>query len=139
MTSPFLLHEKLPTDLQKVNLFVDRVSQGILRAIGNEEDFFQVKLALEEALTNAMRHGNALDSSLAVDVRIEAGPAKVILDIHDEGKGFNFQNLPDPTNKVNVNKPSGRGVFLMRRLMDKVEFYDGGSGVKLIKFFSLKP
>ncbi len=118
---------------------MDRVSRNILRVIRNEEKIFEVKLALEEALTNAMRHGNALDSSLEVDVRIEAGPAKVILDIHDEGKGFDFQNLPDPTTKSNVDKPSGRGVFLMRRLMDKIEFYDSGSGVKLIKFFSVKP
>lgn len=135
MTSLFLLHEKLPTDLQKVNSFVERVSQNILSAVGNEQVAFDVKLALEEALTNAMRHGNALSSSLKVDVSIELYPGKIIMDIRDEGKGFDFQNLPDPTDKMNVDKPSGRGVFLMRRLMDKVEFYGGGSGVKLTKFF----
>lgn len=137
MPSLFLLHEKLPTDLQKVNLFVERVAANILSAIGNEKGVFDVKLALEEALTNAMRHGNALDSSLNVDVSIELYPEKIIMDIRDEGKGFDFQNLPDPTDKTNVNKPSGRGVFLMRRVMDNVEFYGSGSGVKLTKFFSV--
>ncbi|MFH0807793.1 MAG: ATP-binding protein [Elusimicrobiota bacterium] len=137
MPSLFLLNEQLPTDLQKVNLFVERVSRNILSAIGNEQGIFDVKLALEEALTNAMRHGNALDQSLKVDVSIEVYPEKIIMDIRDEGKGFDFQNLPDPTDKSNVDKPSGRGVFLMRRVMDKVEFYGGGSGVKLTKFFPL--
>lgn len=137
MASLFLLHEKLPTDLQKVNLFVERVAQNILSAIGNEQEVFDVKLALEEALTNAMRHGNALDQSLKVDVSIEVYPEEIIIDICDEGKGFDFQNLSDPTDKINVDKPSGRGVFLMRRLMDKVEFYGGGSRIKLTKFFPL--
>jgi len=136
MTTGFEINEKLPTDLNKVNPFIEQTFQKILDLIGANEEIFKVKLALEEALTNAMRHGNALEPGRLVKVRIKAGPKQISLDVHDEGKGFDLQSLPDPTRTDNVARPSGRGVFLMRSMMDKVEFYDNGSGVKMFKKLS---
>ena len=136
MQKPFTLQETLPTDLSAVNPFVERVSQKLLNLAVNPDDIFKVKLALEEALTNAMRHGNAMDASRDVAVRIEADRSAVRIDVHDRGNGFDFRNVPDPTASV---RPSGRGVYLMRQIMDKVEFYDQGSGVVLKKNFSSSP
>jgi serine/threonine-protein kinase RsbW len=134
----FELSEKLSTDLKKINPFLDLISQKIMALAGSKEEVFKVKLALEEALTNAMRHGNAMDPALEVTVCIEASRKKIILDVHDQGEGFDFAGIPDPTSSDCANRPSGRGVFLMRKLMDEVEFYDGGSGIKMIKFFPRK-
>lgn len=136
MTTVFELQERLPTDLKKVNPFVEQVFRKILTLTRTKEEIFKIKLALEEALTNAMRHGNALNPDRHVKVHIKVDRKQIILDVHDEGKGFDFQSLPDPTARDNAAKPSGRGVFLMRSIMDRVEFYDNGSGVKMKKKFS---
>ncbi len=69
-------------------------------------------------------------------VSVKAGLKQVIIDIHDEGKGFDFENIPDPTTRENSDKVSGRGVFLMRRIMDNVDFYDNGSGLRMVKKLS---
>jgi len=133
----FQLNQKLPTDLKVVNPFLERIIPEFLTIIGSEDEVFKVKLVLEEALTNAMRHGNKLDPAREVSVHIEADREGIMLDVHDQGKGFNFQSLPNPTEKGYVEKLSGRGVFLMRKFMDQVDFYDGGSGVKMLKKFHL--
>ncbi|MDD4938702.1 MAG: ATP-binding protein [Candidatus Omnitrophica bacterium] len=131
----FNLQETLNTDLKKIPGFVHRVSEKIFALTGKKEEAFHVKLSLEEALSNAMRHGNKLKPGAKVIVKIKASPKMILLDVHDEGKGFDSRGLSDPTNRENLRSPSGRGVFLMRKLMDKVEFYDGGSGVRIRKKF----
>ena len=138
MADSFLLSEKLATDLNKVIPFVEGISLKIAALTGLEEKALQVKLALEESLTNAMRHGNKLEPQRLVNVSIDANSERVILDIHDEGNGFDVENIPDPTRRDLRDVPSGRGIFLIQKLMDRVEFYDKGSGVKMIKFFSQK-
>jgi len=136
MAEPFILQENLPTDLSSVNPFVEKVTQKLLLFTASSDDIFKIKLALEEALTNAMRHGNAMDASRDVTVRIEADKGAVTIDVHDRGNGFDFLHVPDPTTSV---RPSGRGVYLMRQIMDEVGFYDKGSGVRLKKKFSSTP
>ncbi|HOW43415.1 MAG TPA: ATP-binding protein [Candidatus Omnitrophota bacterium] len=133
MTDSFRADELLFSDLKMVTPFIDGMIHKI-RALGcQEEDAFNIRLALEEALTNAIRHGNASDPRRQVSVHIEADSRQVAMDVHDQGKGFDFLHLPDPTRREYVNRPSGRGVFLMRKLMDEVEFYDQGSGVRMVK------
>lgn len=139
MEKEFVLEERVSTDLTLVMPLVERIAQKVLALTGSSEETFKVKLALEEALTNAMRHGNLLIAKLVVTVKIKAGRERISLDVHDEGKGFDFSNLKDPTRAESVAQISGRGVFLMRKLMDDIEFYDGGSGVKMVKTFQLKP
>ncbi len=135
----FQLDEELLTDLKKVNPFIERIYGKILSLAGSQEDASKIKLVLEEAITNAMRHGNKLERSTTVKVSIVADEKKIELDVHDMGGGFNFRNLPDPTKKDGVHKSSGRGVFLMRKFMDKVKFYDGGSGVRMSRKFKERP
>lgn len=129
----YSLSESIPSGLKEVNSFVGRVARDLETAGLSQSDVFDIKLALEEAVTNAMRHGNMLDHSKRVAVVIEVSARDVSVDVRDEGAGFDPSALPDPTHADNVGKPSGRGVFLMKRLMDKVEYYDGGSGVRMVK------
>lgn len=139
MEKQFILEETLATDLNQVMPLVERIAQKVLALTASAEETFQVKLALEEALTNAMRHGNLLIAKQVVTVKVKASRERIILDIHDQGKGFDFSNLRDPTRGENTGRISGRGVFLMRKLMDDIEFYDAGSGVKMVKTFRLRP
>lgn len=130
----FTLQENLPTDLKQVNPFINRVLGEIGNHLKAEEVLHTVKLALEEALTNAMRHGNGLKASRQVMVRIALDSEQIILDVSDEGNGFNPKTVPDPTKEGYAeNMPGGRGIFLMRKMMDHVEFYNGGRGVRMIK------
>ncbi|PIU40722.1 MAG: ATP-binding protein [Candidatus Omnitrophica bacterium CG07_land_8_20_14_0_80_50_8] len=130
----FTLYEKLPTNLKQINPFLDRVFDQLAAHIKDAEQLFKVKLALEEALTNAMRHGNGLKASRKVTVRIAWGDGQIHLDVSDEGKGFNPRTVPDPTQiGYAENIPGGRGIFLMQKMMDRVEFYDGGRGIRMVK------
>ncbi len=133
----FTLHETLATDLKQVNPFIDRVFKELRSRITDEETLFNIKLALEEALTNAMRHGNILKLSRKVKVSVTLDHGQVCLDVSDEGGGFNPKTVPDPTQSgYSENMPGGRGIFLMKKMMDSVEFYNGGRGVRMLKKIS---
>lgn len=93
-----------------------------------------VYLALNEALANAVRHGNRGDPTKRVRVEVRLTPAEIEVEIQDEGDGFDPGELPDPTAADNLLKTSGRGVFLMRCYMDQVEYRDQGRTVVLRKF-----
>ena len=132
--STFQLREKLPSEFKQVSPFVDRIFKELSQRSLKEDLNFKIKLALEEALTNAMRHGNSLKASRKVDVCVTMDSQTILLEVHDEGRGFNAKSVPDPTKKGYAeNIPGGRGIFLMQQLMDHVEFYDGGRGVRMLK------
>ena len=97
-----------------------------------EDSFGNVLIAVTEAINNAIVHGNNndVDKKIFVEV-IDANNAISFL-VSDEGAGFDFNNLPDPTAPENIEKPNGRGVFLMKSLADEVNFYNNGSKVEII-------
>ncbi|MCY2924884.1 MAG: ATP-binding protein [Planctomycetota bacterium] len=97
------------------------------------ETAFAIRLAFEEAVNNAIRHGNAMDAAKAVRIEYEVTPARVAIAIADEGRGFDPGALPDPTCDENLEKPGGRGVMLMRAYMDKVTFNRRGNRVCMVK------
>jgi serine/threonine-protein kinase RsbW len=118
-----------------VGAFVSEIGEKVAQFTGSQDYSFQVKLALEEALTNAVRHGNKLDPSRSVAVSVELKADSVSIDVHDQGSGFDPDAVPDPTAPERSDKPSGRGVFLMRKIMDSVEYYDKGCGIRMTKRF----
>ena len=128
-----LLERRLPNRLEHVNAFIKEALDHFGRLSLHEDDVFHLKLALEEALTNAMRHGNRLDPDLFVEVSVELEGERLVMKVKDEGGGFDFSKVPDPTQQDNKEKPNGRGVFLIKQLMNEVKFFDGGSGIKMIK------
>ena len=93
---------------------------------------FAVRLAIEEAITNAFEHGHeGLDPSLNVRVEYAVTPKNIEVAVEDQGPGFSPEALPDPTLIENLSKPSGRGVMLMRAYMSHVNFNPSGNRVKL--------
>jgi len=97
---------------------------------GNEED---IAIALREALANAVIHGNHEDPAKQVYVGCRGGSDEVSIVVRDEGQGFNPDDVPDPTAPENIKSTHGRGIYLMRTLMDEVRFERGGTVVYMRK------
>lgn len=111
---------------------VEKLINEICAAYGISEDHYgNILVAVTEAVNNAMQHGNKLDPGKKVNLSFLANDSSLSFEVTDQGPGFDHQNLPDPTNPENLEKPHGRGVFLMRHLADKVEFSDNGRSVLL--------
>jgi serine/threonine-protein kinase RsbW len=109
----------------------------VLRAMQSagysQKDLFGTRLALEEALVNAIRHGHRSDTRKRVEVRFHISDQQLLLQIQDEGPGFDPDGLPDPLSPENLERPGGRGVFLMRHYMTWVQFNETGNCVTLCR------
>ncbi|MEQ9409650.1 MAG: ATP-binding protein [Fuerstiella sp.] len=92
-------------------------------------DIFAMRLSLEEALTNAIRHGNGSDPNKKVSVSAIIADEKLHVEVQDEGDGFNPEDVPDPTIDDFIDRPCGRGLMLMRAYLDFVTYTDGGRRV----------
>lgn len=128
---------KVTFDLQSrrdsVNEVADRLS-GFFDKLGwPEEAVFDVKLAAQEAVVNAVEHGNGSDETKLVHISCEATDDTVTLIVSDEGNGFNPVKVPDPTLPENILRENGRGLFLMRNLCDEVFYNQKGNEVTIIK------
>lgn len=114
-----------------------RVQQEILELLKqnsfSDRDIFAVKLAVEEAVVNAIRHGNQSDPDKKVRIAYQVTTDAFAIRICDEGCGFDPDAVPDPTQEENLEKPSGRGLLLMRYYMNEVRFLDGGTTVVMFK------
>jgi len=96
-------------------------------------DLFGVHLAMEEALVNAIQHGNRFDEDKQVRIACRIAPGLVRIEITDEGEGFDPAAVPDPTENGRLESPGGRGVMLMRAFMTRVEYNESGNRVILEK------
>lgn len=124
----------IPSNLKNIRPAVDEILD-YLKSIETEESLiFDIRLSLEEALINAIRYGNRFNENLTVDVDFTHNGNKVIIAVEDKGKGFDYRNLPDPTKEENLLKLKGRGLFLIRHLMDDVEFNRKGNRITMAKF-----
>jgi serine/threonine-protein kinase RsbW len=115
-------------NLRKVEKFVDEISSECKL---NSELYGNILIATLEASNNAIVHGNKLNEN--VDVKISAlfKDNILLIAIEDKGKGFDYKHIPDPTAPENIENVSGRGVFLMEKLSDKIVFKNNGSIVEL--------
>jgi serine/threonine-protein kinase RsbW len=102
-------------------------------------DTFAVRTGFEEAVTNAITHGNSGDPAKAVSIELAVSETKAEITVADEGPGFNAAGLEDPTAEQNLLKESGRGVMLIRSFMDEVNYNDAGNRVRLVKYRSHSP
>ena len=110
------------------------MSTCFLCRFGYEEaDTFAIKLALEEGLVNAIKHGNKYDKAKTVRVVSEINENEASFTITDEGPGFQINEVPDPTADENLERPCGRGLMLIRAFMDEVSYNDTGNQVRLVK------
>jgi serine/threonine-protein kinase RsbW len=99
----------------------------------SSRDIFGLRLALEEAVVNAIKHGNCLDASKQVHVICRSTPDKIWIEVSDEGPGFDPEGLPDCTDAEHIDIPNGRGIMLMRNFMSRVEYNDRGNVVTMEK------
>ncbi len=117
-----------------------RVLEELLARLGAENwssrDIFGIRLALEEAVVNAIKHGNRLDAKKQVHVICKSTPDKIWIKISDEGPGFDPAAVPDCTDPEHIEAPNGRGIMLMRNFMNRVEYNDCGNVVTMEKLRS---
>ncbi len=105
-----------------------------VEASGYDEDAtFAIKLALEEAMTNAVRHGNCGDPTKKIIVRYAVSPEMVVICVRDQGSGFCPDEVPDPTEPERLSLPSGRGIMLIRAYMTDVEYRADGREIRMVK------
>ncbi len=98
-----------------------------------QDAIFAIKLAYEEAMTNAVKHGNCNDQNKSVTVRFAVDDQKAVVVVRDEGCGFSPDQVPDPTSPERLPLPNGRGIMLMRAYMDEVYYRAGGREVYFMK------
>ena len=115
-------------NLREVEKLVDEVSTECHMS---SEVYGNVLIATIEAANNAILHGNKLDENKKVNILFKWNTRQLELIVSDQGKGFNFRNVPDPTAPSNVEKVNGRGVFLMEKLSDNISFKENGRKVSL--------
>ncbi len=97
----------------------------------NEDAYGNILIAVTEAVNNAINHGNQNNPNKFVNVAFQTANQQLVFSISDEGAGFDYENLPDPTDPKNIDKPHGRGVFLMKNLADSIQFLQNGKTVLL--------
>jgi len=113
---------------------LDKIAIELAAAKYRAQDIFAVRLALEEAVTNGMKHGNEGDARKRVQIHYRLDRECLIASVQDEGPGFDPQDVPDPTAPENLQRPSGRGIFLMHHFMTWVRFNEKGNCVTLCKY-----
>ncbi len=123
----------IPSDFAASRELQRRIIDEVHRAGYTSQNIFAIKLALEEAMINAIKHGNRLDMKKHVHVQYKVTPEQVEIIIQDEGEGFRREDVPDPTLEENITKCSGRGILLIEAYMNTVEFSDGGRRVRMVK------
>jgi serine/threonine-protein kinase RsbW len=136
MSAPVHFDITIPSDTSAGHEVQERII-GLLEERGySMRDVFAVRLALEEALVNAIKHGNQLDPDKTVRVHAHVGPDRVYVEIEDQGPGYNPEDVPDPTLDENIERASGRGLMLIKSFMTKVDFNTKGNCIRLEKLRS---
>lgn len=125
--------QKLKIESSADNLrLVERLIEDVCEIYNvSEDNFGNILIAVTEAVNNAIAHGNKNNPEKSVQIGFENQEKKITFSVSDEGNGFDYNGLPDPTDPNNIDKINGRGVFLMKHLADKVEFNNNGKEVML--------
>jgi len=125
--------DKLPSRGAGAGEFLNELERQLVKLGWDSRDRFGVRMAVDEALTNAMRHGNRGDPAKHVTVSCRLACCRLYVEIADEGAGFDPDAVPDPTTPDRLERPNGRGLTLMRAFATRVRFLDGGRRVILEK------
>jgi serine/threonine-protein kinase RsbW len=115
-------------NIRMIESFIDNAKD---RFHLDDDIYGNIMIAVTEAVNNAIKHGNNNNKTKNVYLSLSLQDSLIKFVVKDEGDGFNYENLPDPTSPENLEKPGGRGIFLMRHLSDEVLFKDRGRIVEL--------
>ncbi len=133
--------------MESINLQIPSLMENIRiieSFIDNTKDLYNIDddiygnimIAVTESVNNAIKHGNKEDKSKNVNLSLILKENLIRFIIEDQGEGFDFTNLTDPTLPENIDKPGGRGIFLMKHLSDEVHFSENGRKVELVFYFN---
>lgn len=128
-----LLRLSIPSDFVAGREAQEKVLHEVSQNGYHGQSLFAIKLALEEALINAIKHGNKLDPAKQVRIEAKISPRQAEIAIEDQGAGFDRCGVPDPTLEENLHKCSGRGILLIEAYMDRVEYSKGGRRLRMVK------
>ena len=126
----------LPSRIDTIATVAAAVAEFVGRSGVSDDAAFGIDMAVREAVTNAVLHGNRQHEEKTVDLTLKSSPDAVEISVHDQGPGFNPETVPDPTAQENILKASGRGIFFMRSFMDEVDWLirpGGGTTVRMLK------
>lgn len=123
----------IPCDPADARHLQEDIEQQLLAHKFTDHEIFSIKLAVEEALANAMKHGNRMDPAKHLRVAYRVNSERFDILVGDEGCGFNPAAVPDPTAEENLERPCGRGLMLMRHYMTGVVWNDCGNCVSMYK------
>ncbi len=127
---------RLPSRIEAINDAATAAAKFARRAGFSDEALFGIDMAVREAVTNAVLHGNEQDETKPVDVSFISSEQNLEINVRDRGHGFNPEAVPDPTAPQNILKTSGRGLLFMRAYMDEIQYTrhaQGGTVVHMIK------
>jgi serine/threonine-protein kinase RsbW len=136
MSKPALgwsLHEKIPSSLDHGHATIERLISALEANNWEGRDLFHIQLATEEAVVNAITHGNKQSENKVVEVEFRVDPQTTFIRIKDQGAGFDPSAVPDPRDDDHLECTNGRGVMLIRELMSEVHYNDRGNEVTMIK------
>ncbi len=123
----------LPENIRIIESFIDNAKEKYQL---DDDIYGNIMIAVTEAVNNAIRHGNKDNPSKNVAISLSLEDGLIKFKIEDEGDGFDFHQLPDPTSPENISKTGGRGIFLMKNLSDEVDFKEKGKVVELIFYMN---
>lgn len=118
----------IPENIRIVESFIDNAKEKFHIT---DDIYGNIMVAVTESVNNAIKHGNNCDKSKNVNISLFIEPKSIKFVVEDQGTGFDPESLPDPTLPENINKPDGRGIFLMRNLCDELEFSNEGRVVEM--------
>ncbi len=127
------LQREIPSSLDAGHQLIEQLIKALESNGWEGRDLFHVQLAVEEAMVNAITHGNKLAPDKVVEVEFKVEPQSTILRIKDEGQGFCPEELPDPRDDDHLELTNGRGVMLIRAMMSEVHYNDRGNQVTMVK------
>ncbi|GAB4460631.1 MAG: hypothetical protein Fur0028_13770 [Bacteroidales bacterium] len=118
---------QFPSKIENISIIERLVDELTQQYQINSEIYGNMLVSMVEAVNNAIIHGNKLDENKSVKVEYEIENGVFTFSIKDEGNGFDYKSVPDPTTPENIEKPHGRGIFLISHLVDELSFEDNGS------------
>lgn len=123
----------IPSDLSRSREVQTRILDEVMKYKYNSDSLFAIKLSLEEAMVNAVKHGNKFDERKHVYIEALVGPSQTEVIVEDEGPGFDRGIVPDPTAPENLEKCSGRGILLIEAYMSSAAWSNNGRRLHMVK------
>ncbi len=122
---------RIPSIIENIRIVESFIDQARDKFKFNDDVYGNIMVAVTESVNNAIIHGNNGDKEKNVDLSLQVNENDISFTIEDQGSGFDFHHLPDPTDPENINKPGGRGIFLIKHLADEVRFLEKGTKISM--------